>query len=251
MTKFEEIESKIYIGINEVLMGSFFKCIKGNKLKKDSYLKFIYQKYAGVSYFIPLILNAIKVSGIHSVLLAKVFFENYCDEMGIFAGEYRKEYEHSFWREQSINLLKVNTKKVKREEAIKSTDRHNKIMSLLAQSNSSMVVVGGVMFLEHFVVYEMRKLIEFFERDMPKDFIQGQHDPDKFPKNNHEYWYSHATHDVWHYQQIREGLRSYLKTLNKKERVVAQKEILKGVNIVIKAKKVFYSKELFKFISKV
>lgn len=250
MTKFKKIESKIYIGINEVLIGSFFKCIENNKLKKESYLKFIYQKYAGVSYFIPLILNAIKVTGGHSPLLAKVFFENYCDETGIFAGEYRKEYAHSLWREQSINLLKKNARSIKKEKAIMSTEQHNKIMYSLVRSDSPMVVVGGVMFLEHFVVYEMRKLIEFFERDMPKDFIKGQHDPDKFPKNNHEYWYSHATHDVWHYQQIREGLRSYLKTLNSKERAEAQKEIIKGIDIVIKAKKILYSKELFNFISK-
>lgn len=247
MKSLRQIEEEIDTGIQEILSGSFFEYTKKNKLKKESWIKFIKQKYAGVSYFIPLILHATKITGGFNPLLSKVFFENYCDEVGIFAGEYRPEYAHSFWREKSLKQL--GSKFTKSEKIINCLQKHNTIMTSLVNNKNPMVVVGGLMFLEHFVVFEMRRLIELFERDMPKDFIKDTYDPDKFPNNNHEYWYSHATHDVWHYQQIREALRTYVKSLNIKEKRKVFKDIQTGINIVINAKKTLYSKELFEHIS--
>ncbi len=247
MKNLKQIEKIIDTGIQDILSGSFFVCVKNKKLKKENWVKFIKQKYAGVSYFIPLILHATKITGVLSPMLARVFFENYCDEVGIFAGEYRREYAHSFWREQSLKQL--GSKFDRKERIIKCVKEHNNIMSALVNEKNPMIVTGGLMFLEHFVVFEMRQLIELFERDMPENFVKGTHDPDNFPKNNHEYWYSHATHDVWHYQQIREALRTYIKSTKKYNKNKVFSDVQKGINIVIKAKKKLYSKELFDFIS--
>lgn len=108
-----------------------------------------------------------------------------------------------------------------------------------------MVVVGALMFLEHWLVFEMRKLIEFFERDMSEDFPKDSYDHDKFPMNNHEYWYSHAVHDVWHFQQIREALRSYIQTLKIDIELEAVRDgLLEGIDTAIEARKFLFSKEL-------
>lgn len=246
MKSLRQIEKEIDIGIQEVLSGSFFTYAKNRNLEKESWIKFIKQKYAGVAYFIPLILHATKLAGEANPLLAKVFFENYCDEVGIFAGEYRPEYAHSFWREQSLRQL--GSKFNKNAKTINCVQKHNNIMLTLAKNPNPMIVVGGLMFLEHWVVFEMRQLIEFFERDTPEDFVKGVYDADKFPKNKHEYWYAHATHDVWHYQQIREALRTYLKNIKSSEKTKVLKAVQTGINTVIRAKKKLYSKGLFEYI---
>jgi len=237
------IEKRIYAGVDEILNDDFFKAVSNTHVSKKGWAEFFVQKYNGTAFFVPLLLHASKICESVNPQLSKVFNENYCDEMGIFAGELRPEYAHSTWRKRSLDNLGIVMPE--KTEILPSGKKHGEMLFALCDEARPMVVVGALMFLEHWLVFEMRKLIELFERDMPEDFPKDSYDHDKFPLNKHEYWYSHAIHDVWHFQQIREALRSYINELKTEDELQkAYDELLEGIELTITARKALFSKEL-------
>jgi len=85
----------------------------------------------------------------------------------------------------------------------------------------------------------MKKLIAAFERDLPDLFPMDGYNYDNFPYNTQEYWYNHALHDVWHFMQIREALRTYLSKSADPESDCAT--IQRGIDTVFTAKMSLYS----------
>ena len=231
--------------LNEILGNTFFKALEATPISKEGYQRLVKEKYSAVGYFIPLLENAEKLAEPVSPELAQVFRQNKHDETGYFASAYHEEYAHATWRARSLSTFGINGPIVD-GSVLDSTRRHNDLMSSVAESPDAYQVFGALLFLELFVVYEMKHLIRGFERDMPELFPKDGYSYDKFPFNTHEYWYGHALHDTWHYRQIEEKLKSALMDVRPDDTRLTS--LLAGIQKTKEAKEMLYSKELTKTI---
>lgn len=225
----------------DILQNDFFAKLKNTKLSLEGYQLFVKEKYSAVGYFIQLLEQAERLSENVSHDLAEVFRNNRLDELGYFAGKIKHEYRHETWRLRSLQLFGITKKDLKGFQ-ISTSRKHEDIMVGLSRSKDTFEVVGALLFLELFVVYEMKNLIGLFERDLPKLFPKDGYSYDQFPFNQQEYWYGHALHDTWHYRAIEEAVLVNLGSGEEKKKNL--KSLERGIKKVCLAKKNLYSKKL-------
>ncbi|MBP9821276.1 MAG: hypothetical protein KBC98_00090 [Candidatus Pacebacteria bacterium] len=227
--------------LDDVLHNDFFSEIKNQKISLKGYQLFVKEKYSAVGYFIQLLEQAERLSENVSHDLAEVFRNNRLDELGYFAGKIKHEYRHETWRLRSLELFGITKKDLKGLQ-ITTSRKHEDIMVGLSKSKDIFEVIGALLFLELFVVYEMKNLIAAFERDLSKLFPKSGYSYDRFPFNQQEYWYGHALHDTWHYRAIEEAVLANLGTGKEKKKSLQSLE--RGIKKVCLAKKNLYSKKL-------
>ncbi len=226
----------------DVLNNDFFSRIRQENISLEGYRFLVKEKYSAVAYFISLLENAEHLSENTSHELAEVFRLNRWDEIGYFAGRINHEYKHETWRLRSLETFGVYKEELVGLQ-LDSSKNHENIMVELSQSKDVFEVVGALLFLELFVVYEMKNLIDAFERDLPELFPKNGYSYDRMPFNQQEYWYGHSIHDTWHYRAIEEAL---IKCIGDKDQSESNlKSLFKGIQKVAEAKNSLYSKELF------
>lgn len=228
-------------GLLEVFNNNFFTKLKTNNISLDGYKILIKEKYSSIGYFIPLLENAEHLSENISHDLAEVFRSNRLDELGYFAGNINHEYKHETWRLRSLEMFDIYKKDLIGFQ-VETSKKHEEIMVELSKSSNVFEVVGALLFLELFVVFEMKSLIFAFERDLPELFPQNGYSYDRFPFNPQEYWYGHALHDTWHFRAIEESILDYFK--NQGETNENINSIFAGFKKVVDAKNYLYSTEL-------
>lgn len=229
-----------------VLDNDFFTKLKSTKISLEGYRFFVKEKYSSVGYFIPLLENAEHLSENISHDLAEVFRSNRLDELGFFAGKINHEYMHETWRLRSLEKFGISKEDLAGLN-LESSKKHESIMLELSKSTNEMEVSGALMFLELFVVYEMKNLISAFERDLPEFFPKDGYSYDRFPFNAQEYWYGHALHDTWHFRSIEEAVLTFLNNTDQKPENLSS--LINGMRKVAEAKNLLYSNELFEKIS--
>jgi pyrroloquinoline quinone (PQQ) biosynthesis protein C len=232
---------KLRAALLGVLNNPFFTGLANGPVSKEGYRFFVKEKYSAVGYFINLLENAEHVSEDISHNLAEVFRSNRLDELGYFAGVINHEYKHETWRLRSLEAFGVFKDDLKGLQ-LEGSKKHEVIMVELSKSKNVFEVIGGMLFLELFVVYEMKNLIAAFERDLPELFPRGGYSYDRMPFNTQEYWYGHALHDTWHYRAIEEAVIAALGNQNQSDE--ALNSLMKGIDEVATAKNALYSKEL-------
>lgn len=246
MEPLERFEEQVRQKIALVLQGDFFTSLRSTPVSLKGYKLFVKQKYGAVSYFLDFLKRGVEVSKERSPKIAYIFQENVNDEIGCFAGDVRAEYAHESWRLRSLKEFGVEANDLKDTALLPNVMKHQEIIATLPKSNSFFELVGALLFYELFVVYEMKELINAFERDLPSIFPKDGYDYKNFPHNVQEYWYSHSTHDVWHFKQIREGLQSYLAANPLSPDDLKQVEA--GIEKVYEAKKELYNQAFFQAI---
>lgn len=229
----------------EVLNNDFFSGLKEEKISLEGYRVLVKEKYSAVGYFISLLENAEHLAENVSHELAEVFRLNRWDEIGYFAGRINHEYKHETWRLRSLETFGVFKEDLVGLQ-LDSSKNHEKIMVGLSQSKDVFEVAGALLFLELFVVYEMKNLINAFERDLPELFPKDGYSYDRMPFNLQEYWYGHSIHDTWHYRAIEEALLACIGDKDQSEANL--KSLFKGIEEVAEAKNSLYSKDLFEKI---
>lgn len=251
MTQFDlqhnEIQESIFgnelkSALINVLNNEFFSRLRNEQITVKGYKFFIKEKYAAVAYFISLLENAEHLSENISHELAEVFRSNRLDELGFFAGKINHEYKHETWRLRSLEHFGVLKKDLNGLQ-LESSKKHEALMVELSKSTDTFEVIGGLLFLELFVVYEMKNLINAFERDLPDLFPKNNYSYDQFPFNPQEYWYGHAIHDTWHFRAIEEA--TLLILADQDQSGSNLKSLFKGISKVAEAKNSLYSNELF------
>jgi hypothetical protein len=237
----DKLKSSLLMVINN----EFFSGLRSSHVSLEGYKVLVKEKYSAVGYFISLLENAEHLSESVSHDLAEVFRSNRLDEIGYFAGKINHEYKHETWRLRSLETFGVYKDDLTGLQ-LETSKKHEEIMSSLSKSQDVFEVVGGLLFLELFVVYEMKNLINAFERDIPDLFPKDGYSYDRMPFNTQEYWYGHALHDTWHYRAIEEAVLAFLGDHGSSEQ--ATQSLLKGIEEVATAKNFLYSKELFEKI---
>lgn len=228
--------------LESVINNAFFTRLSNEKISIEGYRFFIKEKYSAVGSFVNLLENAERLSKSVSQDLSDEFKANRLDEIGYFAGEINPNYNHEEWLMRSLKTFGVDKKDLKGLQ-LDSSKKHEEITIKLSQSQNTFKVIGALLFLELFVVYEMKRSIEAFERDLPTIFPKNTYSYDKFPFNTQEYWYGHALHDTWHFRSIEEPLISFFKKHSKTESEL--ESLLDGISEVAKAENSFYSELLF------
>lgn len=249
-----EIQESVFsdflkLNLMKVLKNDFFTTLKDKKISLSGYQFFVKEKYSSIGYFIKLLENAENLSKNVSENLVEVFKSNRLDELGYFAGEFNEEYKHETWRQRTLASFEITDEDIKEGLRLESSKKHEEIMIGLSNSQNAFEVIGALLFLELFVVYEMKSLISAFERDLPNLFPQNEYSYDKFPFNTQEYWYGHSLHDTWHFRAIEEALMSCLKNKDTSDSIL--KSLFDGIEKVAKAKNYLYSKELITAMLKV
>jgi hypothetical protein len=237
--------TKLKSSLVDVINNEFFSSLRTESISLEGYRFFVKEKYSAVGYFIGLLENAEHLSENISHDLAEVIRSNRLDEIGYFAGIINHEYKHETWRLRSLETFGVY-----KEDLIglqlESSKKHEEIMVSLSKSQDVFEVIGGLLFLELFVVYEMKNLISAFERDLPQLFPKNGYFYDQMPFNTQEYWYGHALHDTWHYRAIEEAVLALLKDQKSSDESIVS--LLRGIEKVASAKNSLYSKDLFERI---
>lgn len=242
-----EIQESIFSGVLKsnllsVLNNEFFSHIRKEKISFEGYTFFVKEKYSAIGYFINLLENAEHLSENISHDLAEVFHSNRLDELGYFAGTINHEYRHETWRLRTLESFGVYQTDLIGLQ-LDSSKKHEEIMVNLSKSHDAFEVIGALLFLELFVVYEMKNLIAAFERDLPELFPKDGYSYDRFPFNPQEYWYGHALHDTWHFRAIEEVVLACMGNQDQAESNL--KSLFSGIEKVAEAKSALYSKELF------
>jgi hypothetical protein len=242
-----EIQDSVFSGqlkeaLLSVLNNNFFSRLEDQSVSFEGYRFFVKEKYSSISYFLDFLERAEHLVEPLSHDLAKVFRDNRLDEIGCFAGEVRNEYAHETWRLRSLKKFNIVKNDLQDDPLFKTTKEHNRLMVELSKSEDVYEMIGGLLFLEIFVVYEMKNFIHAFERDVPEIFPKGEYSYDRMPFNTHEYWYGHALHDTWHYRSIEEVVLQLLE----KEDISEEKlsSLVRGIEKVAQAKNTLYSPEL-------
>jgi thiaminase len=243
MYQIDRLIQKVHNRIDEIMKNDFFTGLSNEKINFSGYQLFVKQKYGAVAYFLDFLKRGAELALPFSRELHEIFYQNYLDEIGFFAGKVRDEYSHENWRIRTLRSFGITKEDLNTVSLFNTTTEHEKIMTQLPTNKSFLELSGALLFLEIFVVHEMKQLISAFERDLPELFLKGGYDYEKFPLNEQEYWYNHALHDIWHFRQIKEGLQTYLEKEKLNEDKI--KEIEDGIDNVFKAKSLLYSRELF------
>jgi hypothetical protein len=236
---------KLKSSLLDVINNEFFSGLRNGEVSLEGYKFLVKEKYSSVGYFIPLLENAEHLAENVSHDLAEVFRSNRLDEIGYFAGNINHEYKHETWRLRSLETFGVYKDDLTGLQ-LESSKKHEEIMVGLSKSQDVFEVIGGLLFLELFVVYEMKNLINAFERDLPDLFSKDGYSYDRMPFNTQEYWYGHALHDTWHYRAIEEAVLALLGDHGPSEQ--GTQSLLKGIEEVARAKNFLYSKDLFEKI---
>ena len=226
----------------------FFTSIKTEEISEKQWRIFFLQKYGSVGYFLDFLKNGSTLALPYSKLLSKVFLQNYNDETGFVNGMLLPEYSHETWRMGALTEFGIQNSDLANVVQLNSTKRHGEMIVHICKEKDFLEYAGMLLFLEIFVVWEMRALIDVFERTMPNHFSKGGYDETLYPLNTHEYWYSHRTHDVEHFKQIKNGLLDYLNTSKTPASDTAR--ILRGINKCAAAKMHLYDQELFAHMMK-
>ncbi len=248
-----EIQESVFSNILKssllsVLNNGFFTGLRKEKISLKGYQFLVKEKYSSVGYFIPLLENAEHLAENISHELAEVFRQNRLDEIGYFGGKINHEYKHETWRLRSLETFDIYKKNLIGLQ-LDSSKKHEEIMVNLSKSHDAFEIIGGLLFLELFVVYEMKNLITVFERDLPELFPLDGYSYDRMPFNPQEYWYGHALHDTWHYRSIEEAV---LACIGNKDQSEANLESLKkGIEKVAEAKNNLYSESLLEKIKSI
>ena len=227
----------------ETINNPFFTRLESEPITPEGYKVFAIEKYSSIAYFISLLENAENLTDLLSHDLAEVFRSNKLDEIGYFAGEIKHEYKHETWRLRSLESLGIFKEDLAGTSSLETARKHGEIMVEISKSKDVYEVIGSLLFLEIFVVYEMKNLIRAFERDLPNLFPKDGYSYDQMPFNTHEYWYGHALHDTWHYRSIEEAVLSMIELSGASEESL--KSLHKGISKTAEAKNLLYSEELF------
>ena len=233
--------SRLTVGLLSVLRNPFFTRLGQERLSIEGYKSFVREKYSSVAYFIRMLENAERLLRPVCPDLAESVRGNRDDKVGFFAGTVREAYRHEVWRVRSLELFGVSRSELSGLR-LAGSKKHETIMRKLAASNDAFEAAGALLFLELFVVYEMKALLAAFERDLPEMFPPGGYSYDRFPNNAQEYWYGHALHDTWHFRSIEEPLVTVLGREPAQESLVP---LLSGIERATDAKNSLYSLELF------
>ncbi len=248
-----EIQESVFsevlkINLIKTMENSFFCRLEKESISLKGYRFFVIEKYSSIAYFVSLLENAERMTEALSHDLAEVFRANKLDEIGYFAGEIKNEYKHETWRLRSLESFGVFEEDLKGTPLLDSTVQHGEIMTGISQSKDSYELIGSLLFLEIFVVYEMKNLIKAFERDLPDLFSKDSYSYDRMPFNTQEYWYGHALHDTWHYRSIEEAVLSLIESSGATEENL--KSLFKGIQKTAEAKNLLYSEKLFNEMKK-
>lgn len=225
-----------------IFVNQFFTSIKTEEISEKQWRIFFLQKYSSVGYFLDFLKNGSTLALPYSKFLSNVFLQNYNDETGFVNGMLLPEYSHETWRMRTLTEFGIQNSDLADVAQLDSTKRHGEIIVNICQEKDFLEYAGMLLFLEIFVVWEMRALIDAFERTMPNHFSQGGYDETLYPLNTHEYWYSHRTHDVEHFKQIKNGLIDYLSTSKNSQSEITR--ILRGINKCAAAKMHLYDNAL-------
>ena len=236
-----EFAQTLRSNLRYVLRNDFFRRLERDALGAEGYRLFVREKYSAVGYFGAFLENAERRLRPISPELAEAVKCNRLDEAGYFAGEFRPAYRHETWRLRSLKRFGV-TRAMLAGPRLEGSRCHETRMRSLAVSEDAFELAGALLFLELFVVYEMKALIAAFERDLPQEFPQRGYSYDRFPFNRHEYWYGHALHDTWHFRALEEPLISLLAGEGSGRRLAA---LCAGIDRATRAKADFYGTQLF------
>lgn len=228
--------------LTKVLHNDFFTRLKSEPISLNGYRFLVKEKYSAVAYFVSFLENAEHLSENISHDLAEVFRSNRLDELGFFAGKINHEYKHETWRLRTLESFGIYKDDLT-GLTLESSKKHEKVLVELSKSKDALKLIGGLLFLELFVVYEMKNLIKAFERDLPNLFPKDGYSYDRFPFNTQEYWYGHALHDTWHFRSIEEAIITCIGNQDQVESNL--KSLFKGIEKVAEAKNYLYSNELF------
>ncbi|MDB4984364.1 MAG: hypothetical protein JWM20_543 [Patescibacteria group bacterium] len=248
MNQTEKLLEKVHTNLKVIMGNEFFAGLKSSPVNLRGYQLLVKQKYGGVTNFLDFLKRGEELSLLYSKEIEEVFRQNYLDEIGFFAGEVRDEYAHETWRQRSLKSFGISQKDFESIPLLSGVVQHAEMRRELIAKGTFLELVGALLFLEIFIVYEMKHLIEAFKRDLPELFPKDGYVHENFPLNTQEYWYNHALHDVWHFSQIKEGLQSYIEKANLDESHL--NEIEKGIENVFQSKSFLYSNELLNEIKK-
>jgi len=173
--------------------------------------------------------------------LSQAFADNLRDECGIDAqGKIHPEQAHETWRQNFYHALGIETAQVAAAKNFVGTRVYQQMMArLCAKGSDPLVMAGALLFLEHSIPHEFKRVQAGRDKTFPALFVVTENDAPKVRWRKElacHYIDDHIRHDAKaHYPDLRRALACHVGD------AAAMGRIKQGVDLALGAKKEFYT----------